>query len=187
MIIDSQERIYGSHPAGEGGEYETITLDSPLFSHRVRLLDTEIVVSDPEPNLVAYLRIPCAELVPKTGWDRPSQSDLRAMLGLEDLPGHGITLDDLGMEVLGGIGRVKKRKRADTGGLDKALGGLGMADPVETRGHPEDINFTRRGRWFAISTSQSVSAGSDIGTQMYQAFDRIACKSSNLRETFDKG
>lgn len=27
------EDLYGNHAAGEGGEYETLTLDSPLFSH----------------------------------------------------------------------------------------------------------------------------------------------------------
>lgn len=34
---DHQERIYGSHVAGEGGEYETITTDGPMFYDRLSL------------------------------------------------------------------------------------------------------------------------------------------------------
>lgn len=29
--------LYGSHICGEGGEYETLTLDSPLFKRRIVL------------------------------------------------------------------------------------------------------------------------------------------------------
>jgi diphthamide synthase (EF-2-diphthine--ammonia ligase) len=29
--------MYGAHICGEGGEYESLTLDLPLFKHRIRL------------------------------------------------------------------------------------------------------------------------------------------------------
>lgn len=32
-----QNELYGSHICGEGGEYETLTLDSPLFKRRITL------------------------------------------------------------------------------------------------------------------------------------------------------
>jgi diphthine-ammonia ligase len=32
-----QNDLYGSHICGEGGEYETLTLDCPLFKHRIVL------------------------------------------------------------------------------------------------------------------------------------------------------
>lgn len=32
-----QEEMYGSHVAGEGGEYETITIDCPLFHESLHL------------------------------------------------------------------------------------------------------------------------------------------------------
>jgi diphthine-ammonia ligase len=32
-----QNDLYGSHVCGEGGEYETLTLDCPLFKHRIKL------------------------------------------------------------------------------------------------------------------------------------------------------
>jgi len=33
----SQNDLYGSHICGEGGEYETLTLDCALFKSRIRL------------------------------------------------------------------------------------------------------------------------------------------------------
>jgi diphthamide synthase (EF-2-diphthine--ammonia ligase) len=35
---------YGVHVCGEGGEYETITIDCPLFQRRIVLDDTEVWV-----------------------------------------------------------------------------------------------------------------------------------------------
>lgn len=32
-----QNSLYGSHICGEGGEYETLTLDCPLFKRRIQL------------------------------------------------------------------------------------------------------------------------------------------------------
>jgi diphthine-ammonia ligase len=32
-----QNNLYGSHICGEGGEYESLTLDCPLFEHRIVL------------------------------------------------------------------------------------------------------------------------------------------------------
>ncbi|EGO27827.1 hypothetical protein SERLADRAFT_360402, partial [Serpula lacrymans var. lacrymans S7.9] len=50
--------LYGSHICGEGGEYETLTLDCPLFKHRIVLTETETVThSDSGFATVAFLRI----------------------------------------------------------------------------------------------------------------------------------
>ncbi|KAG0709763.1 hypothetical protein DFH29DRAFT_1012164 [Suillus ampliporus] len=58
--------LYGLHVCGEGGEYETLTLDSPLFKHRIVLDETEVVMhSDNDFAPVAYLRIKRASLHPK--------------------------------------------------------------------------------------------------------------------------
>ncbi|RKO96903.1 adenine nucleotide alpha hydrolases-like protein [Caulochytrium protostelioides] len=40
---------YGTHVCGEGGEYETLTLDCPLFVRRIVLDATETVVTDADP------------------------------------------------------------------------------------------------------------------------------------------
>ncbi|KAH9918250.1 uncharacterized protein BXZ73DRAFT_92298 [Epithele typhae] len=58
--------LYGSHVCGEGGEYESLTLDCPLFKSRIKLDEVQTVVhSDNDFATVAYLRIKEASLVPK--------------------------------------------------------------------------------------------------------------------------
>ncbi|KAH7887634.1 hypothetical protein F5I97DRAFT_862930 [Phlebopus sp. FC_14] len=59
-------KLYGTHPCGEGGEYETFTLDCPVFRKKVELLEKEtVVVDDNDVAPVAYLRIKKARLVNK--------------------------------------------------------------------------------------------------------------------------
>ncbi|KAF8342589.1 uncharacterized protein EI90DRAFT_2903572 [Cantharellus anzutake] len=56
--------LYGSHICGEGGEYETLTLECPIFHRRISLRQVETVMhstSDIAP--VAYLRILGADLI----------------------------------------------------------------------------------------------------------------------------
>ncbi|KAI0638098.1 hypothetical protein C8Q77DRAFT_1153777 [Trametes polyzona] len=61
-------RLYGSHICGEGGEYETLTLDCPLFKSRVNLEEVETVIhSDNDFATVAYMRIKKATLQRKPG------------------------------------------------------------------------------------------------------------------------
>ncbi|KAF8195745.1 hypothetical protein K438DRAFT_1918923 [Mycena galopus ATCC 62051] len=58
--------LYGAHICGEGGEYETLTLDCPLFKHRIVLTEVETVIhSDSDFATVAYLRIKNATLQAK--------------------------------------------------------------------------------------------------------------------------
>ncbi|KAI0832334.1 hypothetical protein BC628DRAFT_1406822 [Trametes gibbosa] len=60
-------RLYGSHVCGEGGEYESLTLDCPLFKSRINLDEVETVIhSDNDFATVAYLRVKKATLQPKT-------------------------------------------------------------------------------------------------------------------------
>ncbi|KAJ7638968.1 hypothetical protein FB45DRAFT_417505 [Roridomyces roridus] len=59
--------LYGSHICGEGGEYETLTLDCPVFKHKIVLTEVETVIhSDNAFATVAYLRVKNATLEPKT-------------------------------------------------------------------------------------------------------------------------
>ena len=101
-LLDVQETKYGSHPAGEGGEYETITKSTPIFSHRLRFIKSEIVMTDPEPFPVAYLRVDEAKLEEKAYWVQPGMLELRQMLHLD----HTIDgLDELGRQHLGAVGQ----------------------------------------------------------------------------------
>ncbi|GAA5889506.1 hypothetical protein JCM5296_005970 [Sporobolomyces johnsonii] len=57
---------YQLHVCGEGGEYETFTLDCPIFKSRVVLSKTTTVISNPDPySTVAHLHLDQCELVPK--------------------------------------------------------------------------------------------------------------------------
>ncbi|CCL99449.1 uncharacterized protein FIBRA_01467 [Fibroporia radiculosa] len=65
--------LYGSHICGEGGEYETLTLDCPLFKQRISIQDTETVVhTDGDFAVVAYLRIKDAVLKSKSSCEIPN-------------------------------------------------------------------------------------------------------------------
>lgn len=87
MNITIQNTLYGSHVCGEGGEYETLTLDCPLFKQRIKLYvlghlliftflkrsrtNTETVIhSDNDFATVAFLRIKEAVLEPKSNISR---------------------------------------------------------------------------------------------------------------------
>jgi diphthamide synthase (EF-2-diphthine--ammonia ligase) len=37
FLFSAQSDEYGCHPCGEGGEYETLTLDCPLFRYKIVL------------------------------------------------------------------------------------------------------------------------------------------------------
>jgi asparagine synthase (glutamine-hydrolysing) len=41
--LKSLEKLYGINMAGEGGEYETLVLDCPLFKHKLVITDYEII------------------------------------------------------------------------------------------------------------------------------------------------
>ncbi|GAA6054795.1 hypothetical protein JCM3770_007438 [Rhodotorula araucariae] len=50
--------LYDTHPCGEGGEYETFTLDAPLFLRPVLLEKVTTVISNPDPHAtVAHLHL----------------------------------------------------------------------------------------------------------------------------------
>jgi diphthine-ammonia ligase len=41
--LEHLQRTHGVHPAGEGGEYESLVLDAPLFTQRIALGRTEVI------------------------------------------------------------------------------------------------------------------------------------------------
>ncbi|QRW01517.1 diphthamide biosynthesis protein [Ceratobasidium sp. AG-Ba] len=60
--------MYGAHICGEGGEYETLTLDCPAFKRRIRINETKTIVhSDHAFATVAYLEVTNAILEDKLG------------------------------------------------------------------------------------------------------------------------
>ncbi|PVG03618.1 hypothetical protein CPB86DRAFT_772005 [Serendipita vermifera] len=67
QILLNLNTRFGSHVCGEGGEYETLTLDCPAFKRRINLVETEVVIQDDKDfATVAYLKIKSATLQTKT-------------------------------------------------------------------------------------------------------------------------
>jgi hypothetical protein len=57
---------YGFHVCGEGGEYESLTLDCPLFVKRIVLDEVQLIVTSDDPySPVAFLHISKFHLEPK--------------------------------------------------------------------------------------------------------------------------
>jgi hypothetical protein len=57
----------------------------PIFSHRLKIIEATVIVTDPEPYPVAYLRIEKVELEAKTDWIMPSLRELRELLKVDDM------------------------------------------------------------------------------------------------------
>ncbi|CAG7848447.1 Diphthine--ammonia ligase; AltName: Full=Diphthamide synthase; AltName: Full=Diphthamide synthetase [Serendipita indica DSM 11827] len=65
-LLQSLNLRFGSHVCGEGGEYESLTLDCPAFKRKIILTETETVIqNDHDFATVAYLRIKSAHLEDK--------------------------------------------------------------------------------------------------------------------------
>uniref|UniRef100_A0A1Q3EU54 Diphthine--ammonia ligase n=1 Tax=Culex tarsalis TaxID=7177 RepID=A0A1Q3EU54_CULTA len=63
---------YGLNVCGEGGEYETFTLDCPLFKSRIVVDDVQTVISSADPVCpVGYLNFTKLRLVPKERNETP--------------------------------------------------------------------------------------------------------------------
>ncbi|ORY23337.1 hypothetical protein BCR33DRAFT_135120 [Rhizoclosmatium globosum] len=68
LLLKLEER-FGVHVCGEGGEYETVVLDCPLFKKRLEILEKEVVVhSQDSYEVVAYLRFKQLQIVDKSEW-----------------------------------------------------------------------------------------------------------------------
>jgi diphthine-ammonia ligase len=174
---DGQESRYGSHPAGEGGEYETLTLSTPLFSHTIELEDAEVVVTDPEPYPVAYLRVPGGKLVKKENWVRPGQEELRRMLGLDGVEVGSEGLDEAGLELLAEL-RTTIPETNTIEGFNADLAALSIERPSSPGAEAEAVRFNKKGKWFGASVYGATRPGESIGDELRRCFDSISGRSS---------
>jgi diphthine-ammonia ligase len=57
---------FGGHCCGEGGEFESLTLDCPIYKKRVIIDESEVLIhSEDSETVVAYLKIRKAHLETK--------------------------------------------------------------------------------------------------------------------------
>ncbi|KAG8766524.1 hypothetical protein FRC12_006811 [Ceratobasidium sp. 428] len=90
--------MYGAHICGEGGEYETLTLDCPAFKRRIVLKETKAIVhSDHAFATVAYLEVKDASLE-----DKPEHAPLQ--------PTIPPMLDEPGLQVQAALSHIEESK-----------------------------------------------------------------------------
>ena len=57
-VFQKNHADFDFHICGEGGEFETVTLDCPLYKKRIEITEQEtVVLSDSKYDPVAYLKI----------------------------------------------------------------------------------------------------------------------------------
>lgn len=83
--------LYGCNPCGEGGEYETFTVDCPLFKYRIELLELlELMSCSDDVEIVTHsesMDAPVLLLVPKA-WhlekkEKDNENENEGEVGLE--------------------------------------------------------------------------------------------------------
>ncbi|ORX35894.1 hypothetical protein BD324DRAFT_682050 [Kockovaella imperatae] len=161
-LLARLEKRFGSHPAGEGGEYETLTIDSPLFSKTLNFVESSTVITDPEPFTVAYLKVARATLADKPGWKRLTVTELRRLL---DLPNHSDGLDDQSRDLLDGISDVQVASSSKDGPMPIA---------VNTPSSTQQARFARRGRWFAASIKGPVDSHNAVGDDVADCLESLS-------------
>ncbi|GAA5851868.1 hypothetical protein JCM5353_005399 [Sporobolomyces roseus] len=77
-ILHKLNERFETHICGEGGEYETFTLDSPIFKKKLILEETQTIVSNPDPHAtVAHLYLSRLSLADKP--DHPTNETFEAL------------------------------------------------------------------------------------------------------------
>lgn len=145
-----------------------MTLDTPLFSHRIKLVKTSVVVTDPEPYPVAYLRIEQAELEEKPDWSKPTVSGLRKMLGLED---EADSFDETSRGIYDGL-RVAfsgSSSSATPRGPSDELSVLSLRNDLDA----QDTRFSSNDRWFSASVDGQSLDGETVGEELRRRFEAV--------------
>ncbi|KAK0550366.1 hypothetical protein OC846_003701, partial [Tilletia horrida] len=173
--------LYGAHVCGEGGEYETLTLDCPLFKRRINLVETEVVThAEAAFASVAYLKITKAELVPK-------DSDSNTTVDQVIIPSE---LDNIG-EITRAAAAKSEEMRLSIANLRQASGTLeeeharktfqqketpvdGPTRQVESRDgcSPPEPLLTRSRGWIHVSNVRPTMTG-DVEEEVASMFARL--------------
>ncbi|WFC96253.1 diphthine--ammonia ligase [Malassezia brasiliensis] len=147
--------LYGAHICGEGGEYETLTIDAPLFVKQIAIHQTETVVhADAAFASVSYLRVQKTELVPKPPGSF-GQDAVRAALQAPPL------LDPMGEHTYAVARTYTGHRETDTVSM--------AAPPAE----PLEPAVNLRGAWLAVGDVTGVP-NDDFAQETHSAMTRLA-------------
>jgi len=128
-----------------------------------------VIITDPEPYPVAYLRVAGGSLVEKEGWVKPGVEELRAMLGLggdEGVEG----LDEAGRELLEDLKRSSPSASSEVA-RELDISGLAISEDED-----EGVRFNKRDKWFAASITSITRGDESIGEELKRCFDSIQGK-----------
>ncbi|GAA5821636.1 hypothetical protein JCM10212_000020 [Sporobolomyces blumeae] len=168
-ILHRLNAMYETHICGEGGEYETFTLDSPIFKRRILLDETRTIISNPDPHsTVAHLYLSRLSLAdkpdyPSGGVSEEMQSRLKELVKVEDV------LGDIGQEVRDDVAAVWERE--DAHGI--ALEGLELDDRQETEleeGRSGDVQTSTNDGWLYVSGISAFGKASSSSTPKTSEF-----------------
>jgi diphthine-ammonia ligase len=135
------------------------------------LEDTEVVITDPEPYPVAYLRVANGKLVEKEEWVRPGVEELRTMLGLGGDDGEE-GLDEVGRELLDDLRQSRLGPSMKVGEEEQLdMSGLTISEELN-----EDVRFNKRDKWFAASINGVTRGDESIGEELKRCFDSLQGK-----------
>ncbi|CED83896.1 Predicted ATPase (PP-loop superfamily) [Phaffia rhodozyma] len=150
--------IYGLHICGEGGEYETVTLDSPMFHDTIVLDETMTELTDPSPVApVAHLLIQKASLQPKPDYKPLTTADARALLGYDLEEEYGDDwLDEQGKEVRESVSQVYSA----LSGITKQSSSSELIRSMEEQRSDRTFGICRNGGWISIGDVTAFSGPS---------------------------
>ena len=57
VVFQRLHERYGLDVCGEGGEYESIVLDCPIFQHRLEIVDSEVISDSNSDAAVGHLKV----------------------------------------------------------------------------------------------------------------------------------
>ncbi|KAJ7179009.1 hypothetical protein C8R46DRAFT_1159714 [Mycena filopes] len=138
--------LYGAHICGEGGEYETLTLDCPLFKHRIALTEVQTVIhSDNAFATVAYLRMKNATLETKSlveppNFHVPKLLDERFAAIQDRIGSFQRESSPQELTRLGQHSRIKKSNIQRTNKLGPWIAVSNVCSPVDGESIEEEVN-----------------------------------------------
>ncbi|CAH7688212.1 meiotically up-regulated gene 71 protein [Phakopsora pachyrhizi] len=160
ILLDLNSR-YGVHVCGEGGEYETFTLDCPLFKSKISLEEVE-VTQHPESSpmaFVGYLRLLRGKLISKS---RGSSN-----LCLSDLKCPAL-FDDEAVKTLRSIDNFDKRKLT----INKSLI-CNQLDDFSMDAENLPVSVSEHSGWVIFSSVMGDHRIETIEDEANDAFDRL--------------
>ena len=128
-----------------------------------------MIITDPEPYPVAYLRVAGGRLVEKEGWVKPGVEELRAMLGLGGDEGVE-ALDEAGRELLDDLIRSSPAASSEIA-RELDMSGLAISEDED-----EGVRFNKREKWFAASITGVTRGDESIGEELKRCLDSVQSK-----------